>query len=187
MTDGPYAPPSMGRQWNAFARTIALAAFEEECRPRFRDAVCSDARRQQVDEAAEFLRRRLPEKPQQNLFGVLPIDAFAAAREAFPSQMAQTMITGAEAAIMDGSDRDAAIDEGVAASLREDGRDHCNSIEAHLLNEEGAQVADSAHDKCETLLQAEHWNVLAKRVQGKATGDDEGAPEVDRLGSGPPL
>ncbi|MBK8545158.1 MAG: hypothetical protein IPL62_17490 [Caulobacteraceae bacterium] len=82
MTDGPYAPLSLSRQWNDFGRALVRPAFEEEAAPCLRRAVLGDARREQVGELSSFLREALATK-EPELFPDTGEGALEAARSLF--------------------------------------------------------------------------------------------------------
>lgn len=187
MTDGPYAPLSLSRQWNEFGRALARPAFEEEAAPCLRRAVLEDARREQVGELSNFLIEALaPKEPE--LFPESGEATLKAARVKFFAPMAQSALDHCEHALLDGHAANDAIAEGVAASLRERARDSSHTIEAHLMREEGAARAGEAHTRCEALLPQTDWDALAQELlNGEQSEANDNQPERDRLADGPPM
>lgn len=188
MTDGPYAPLSMSRQWKDFGRAVALSAFEEEAAPSLRRAILSDARREHVSELASFLKQALC-SGEPDLFQDGQQAALDVGRARFIAPMAQSVLDHCEGALRDGDDPIAAVDKGVAASLRERARDSSHTIEAHLMREEGVATAKEAQMRCEALLPQTDWNAMAQEVQNGAppAHDDSDTPETDWLDHGPPM
>lgn len=187
MTDGPYAPLSMSRQWNEFGRALARPAFEEDAAPCLRRAVLRDARREQVGELSAFLTDTLSHK-EPDFFDDAQRAALDAARERFTAPMAQSALDHCEGALRDGHDISDALKEGVAACLRERARDSSHTIEAHLMREAGSAKANEARARCEMLLPQEDWNALAEDAQnGAQPGRVDDGPEPDRLEDGPPM
>ncbi len=187
MTDGPYAPLSMSRQWNDFGRALVRPAFEEEAAPCLRRAVLGDARREQVGELCTYLIEALSPK-EPDLFPDASQAALEDARARFTTPMAQSALDHCEHALRDGHTTDDAIKEGIAASLRERARDSSHTIEAHLMREEGVAKANEAQTRCETLFPKTDWKALADDVQnGTRPERDDDGPEVDRLEDGPPM
>ncbi|NWH07411.1 MAG: hypothetical protein HXY22_01960 [Alphaproteobacteria bacterium] len=187
MTDGPYAPLSMSRQWNEFGRALVRPAFEKEAAPCLRRAVLGDARREHVGELAAFLKDALRHS-EPDLFEDGRQAALDAARERFTAPMAQSALDHCEGALREGDDADAAVDKGVAACLRERARDSSHTIEAHLLREEGVATANEAQTRFEALLPQTHWGALAQEAQnGVRPEANDNARPTDRLEDGPPM
>jgi hypothetical protein len=188
MTDGPYAPPSMNRQWNDAARSFRLSAFEEESPARFRAALSADARREQVAEAVAFMKERLAEQ-EAGLFGASFQDTLNAARQRFQTPMALSVIDHCEQARRRGVDPQQAIQDGVAGALRERGRDRCNSIEHHTMQEAGVRASQEVQRRCESTLRQENWNELAAEVmsEDRPASGNVIVGEDDRTEVGPPI
>ncbi|MBK8545159.1 MAG: hypothetical protein IPL62_17495 [Caulobacteraceae bacterium] len=102
--------------------------------------------------------------------------------------MAQSALDHCQHALRDGHAANDAINEGVAASLRERARDSSHTIEAHLMREEGVATANEAQSRCEALLPQTDWNALAQEVQnGERPEANDNRPERHRLEDGPPM
>jgi hypothetical protein len=188
MTDGPYAPPSMSRQWKELARAVRLPAFEEDCPARFREALSADARRERVGEVAAFMEGQLAAQ-EGGLFGTAFEDILNAARQRFQTPMAHSMLGHCELAQRRGADPRQAIQDGVSGALREQARDGCNSIEHHTLQESGAGAYQDVQRRCESVLQQMNWNELATEVRSndRPASDNVITGEDDRTEVGPPL
>ncbi|HEY2446490.1 MAG TPA: hypothetical protein VGI20_12215 [Rhizomicrobium sp.] len=185
MTDGPYAPLSMSRQWNEFGRALARPAFAEEAAPCLRHAVLSDARREQVGELVAFLKKALSPK-EPDFFGDARKEALDVARNRFLAPMAQSALDHCEGALREGQQIGDAINQGAAACMRERARDSSNTIEAYLIRQEGVVTANVAQSRCDTLLPHTDWNALAEEIQSTA-GPERDGHEHNRLEDGPPI
>lgn len=188
MTDGPYAPPSMSRQWKDLARAVRLSAFEEEGPSRFREALSADARRECIGDAARFLSEKVSAQAH-DLFGANFDDILNAARQRFVAPMAQSLFDTCAHAARRGCDPKQAIEDGLAGALRDRARDGCHSIEHHTMQEAGVDAARDVQRRCEAILQHANWAELAAEV----TRNDQPAPEQagsdddERTEVGPPL
>jgi len=176
----------MSRQWNEFGRALVRPAFEEDAAPCLRRAVLKDARREQVGELVTFLKTSLSSK-EPDFFGDGQKAALDAARNRFPAPMAQSALDHCEGALREGQQIGDAINQGAAACMRERARDSLNSIEAHLIRQEGVGKANEAQSRCEALLSQTDWNALAEEIQSETPERDSDISEHDRLEAGPPI
>lgn len=186
MTDGPYAPLSMNKQWNDVGRALVRPAFEEEAAPCIRLALAGDARRQQVRELSDFLTEALlPKEPE--LFPDQDTGALEAARARFSTPMTRSVTDHCEQALRDGHAANDAINEGIAACLREQARDNSRTIQAHQMQSEGVAKANEAQSRFEAIFQQMDWEALAQQVRNGETPEaNDNRPERDRLDDGPP-
>lgn len=186
MTDGPYAPLSMNKQWNDVGRALVRPAFEEEAAPCIRLALAGDARRERVRELSDFLTEALvPKEPE--LFPDQDNGALEAARARFSTPMAQSALDHCQHALRDGHAAKDAINEGIAACLRERARDNSRTIQAHQMQSEGIAKANEAQSRFETLFPQLDWDALAQQVRNGETPEaNDNQPERDRLDDGPP-
>lgn len=187
MTDGPYAPLSMSRQWNDFGRALLRPAFEEDIAPCLQRAVLHDARREQVGELMAYLKGTLAPK-EPDFFGDGQKAALDNARSLFPAPMAQSALDHCEGALREGQQTEDAINHGAAASMRERARDSTNSIEAHVIGQEGVEKAREAQSRCEALLPQTDWNAMVGKIQNEPPSSDAAdGSDPDRTEIGPPM